>query len=282
MAQNQIIFTTYCEDHLQERFGTHKLVKTFEYFNPHYKLVVLGTKEIQEIHKKYNVNYGNALPAIMLDVKRKYDSVYICHIDSDSLVLGWLKEIATLNYDIASCRNNCDSHTGDERQNRPVCLWRLPNERYVNCGLTSCNSESFLIEWMKLNEEVVKDGGIKSFSQADIQWFNYLFHYGGYKSKILDPKDGNLFYGPSANMCDSEVTDNPEHIMKAYNYNGWQSWKKIEYNEENENFYLYGKLVRLLHMTGGSNENSIKCSLDMFNDKTRKILQEITGYSEKK
>lgn len=284
MAQefnNQIIFSTYCEDHLQERFGTHKLVKTFNYFNPHYKLAVLGTKEIQEIHKKYNVNYSNALPAIMLEVKRKYNSVYVCHIDSDSIVLGWLKEIATLDYDIASCLNNHDMTGRDERQNRPQELWSLDNNKYVSCGCLSTNSEDFLLKWIDLNKQIVDTyGGVKEFWQCDQNMMNIIFHYSGLKSKILDPLDGKCFYGPSANIH-SNNNHNPEHIIKEWNVNNCQSWHDIEYDEKTEKFTLYNKEVKLLHQSGGGNPNTaIKCHFNMFNNRVRQKLQEITEINE--
>jgi hypothetical protein len=277
MAQEQIIFSSYCEDHLMSRFGTHKLKKTFEYFNPNYKLVVLGTKEIREIHKKYNVNYSNALPAIMLETKRKYDSTYVCHIDSDSLVLGWLREIVTLDYDIASCRNNCDSHTGDETQNRPQCIWHVTNNKYVNCGLTSTNSEKFLLEWIDLNKQITDIyGGVKSFWMADINWFNYLFHCGRFKSKILDENGTNLFYGPSANF-DSGNNYVAPSITKEYgDFKNWSSWRDIKF--ENNEFLLDNKKVKILHKCGGGTyEDNEKIHWDLFNPEILPILKKITN-----
>jgi len=286
MAQNKIIFSTYCPESLQDRFGTKKLVNSFRYFHPENDIVVYGEEDINRVYQEYNVNLGNALPCLILDAKRKYDSEYVVHVDSDSLCLSRLDEILKFDYEIASARNNWDGHTGDERQNRPQCLWDLPNNKYVNCGLTATNSEKFLLEWIELNGQITKSGGIKSFSQADIQWYNYLFHYGGYKSKILDDTnpDSGVFYGPSMPPVSEEISktiEDPPHIIKEYGINSWESWKLIEYNEKDGNFYLYGKKVKLLHQAGGGNPNTvIKCHLNMFNDKTRAKLQEITGFNE--
>jgi hypothetical protein len=279
MAQNQIIFSTYCEDHLQERFGAHKLVNSFRYFHPYGEIILYGSKEINEVHKKYGVNYSNALPCIMLDIKQKYDSDYICHIDSDSLVLGWLKDIVTLDYDIASCLNNPDIGDRDERQNRPQQLWTLPNNKYVSCGCLSTNSEKFLHDWISLNRQIVENfGGIKEFWQCDQNMMNILFHYYNYKTKILDPLDGECFYGASANTW-STNTHNPDHIIKEWGINSWQSWYDIEY--KNEQFFLHDKKVKILHQSGGGNKDTaIKCNLNMFNNDTKKILQEITGFNE--
>lgn len=290
----KIIFSTYCHDEYQERFGINKLVNSFKHFHPDHEIIVYGSKDIDRVYKEYGVNLSNALPCLMLDIKRKYNADFICHIDADSLCLSKLDEILNCDYEIASVRNNCDLHTGDERQNRPKCLWELPNEKYVNCGCISTNSEDFLLKWIKLNNDItLKYGDIRRFWgtnqnwfwMCDQNWMNYLFHYGNYSSKISDPKGGNLFYGASANMYKGgkweyiQTNEDPEHIIKEYGKNGWQSWKEIEYKDRK--FWLYGKQVKLLHMAGGGNsETTKKLSFDMFNLNMIEKLKEITKYNE--
>lgn len=276
---NKIIFTSYCHDHLAERFGLFKLQKTFEYFNPDQKLVLYSSKDIDRVYHEYNVNINNALPCLMLDVKKRFNTEFVCHIDADSLVFGKLDEILECNYDIAAPLNNHDMTGRDERKNRPRELWDLDNNKYVSCGCLCTSSEDFLSKWIWYNSEVIRiHGSVKEFWLCDQNWMNILFHKGGYNSKILDPLDGNVFYGPSANMI-SSTNNNPEHVMKEWGVNSWQSWFDLEYKDGE--FYLYGKKVKILHNCGGGNPNSvIKCSFKLFNPIIKKKLQEITGFDE--
>src|SRR3990167_8664682 len=106
-----ISFFTYCPRELQTRFATHKLINSLKFYHPDISVILYEDKDINRIYKEYNVNLGNALPCMLLDAKRKNDLDYIVHVDSDSLCLGRLEEILKCDYEIASCRNNCDSHT---------------------------------------------------------------------------------------------------------------------------------------------------------------------------
>lgn len=279
MAQNKIIFSSYCPENLQERFGAKKLKSSFQYFHPDIPFVLYGEEDINRVYKDYGVDLGNALPCLMLDIKRKYDAEYICHIDADSLVLGKLDKILDFDYEIASCLNNCDIGNRDERMNRPQQLWNLPNNKYVSCGCLVTNSEVFLLNWHELNRQIIENyGGIKEFWMCDQNWMNVLFHSGQFKNKILDPLNGDVFYGASANTF-SQNSHNLEHITKEWGINSWQSWFDIEYKENK--FMLYGKEVKILHNAGGGNPKTvIKCHFGLFNPETRKKIQEITGIRE--
>lgn len=277
MAQNKIIFSTYCQDHLQDRFGMHKLVNSFNYFHPEYKIVTYGSQDIDNAYKKYKVTFNQSLPCIMLDIKRKYDTEYICHIDADSLVLGKLDEILKMDYDIASCLNNEDIGDKDERQNRSQELHNLPNSKYVSCGCLSTNSEKFLLEWNSVNEQITEQyGGVKAFWMCDQNWMNVLFHYGGYKNKILDPLEGNVLYGGSANFDSGNRYIAPS-ITREYggNFANWSSWRDIEYKDGK--FWLRGKMVKISHKSGGGKyENGQKLDWDLFHPNIIPKLQEIT------
>lgn len=272
-------FFTYCDDEFQERFGTHKIINSLKYFHPNHNVILYGSKEIKKVHEKYNVNIGNALPCMMLEAKREYGLDYIIHTDSDSLCFGYLESILDFNYEVASVLNNPEIGQRDERMNRPQCLWNLENSKYVSCGLISCGSERFLLEWHELNQEIVKTyGGIKAFWQCDQNFMNYAFHYRGFKSKILDPLDGKVFYGPSANMY-SKNNHNPDCMIKEYGTNTCQSWFDIEYKDDK--FWLYEKEIKILHQSCGGNKNTVwKCHFSLFNDKVKEKLQEITGFKE--
>ena len=287
----KIIFSTYCQSHLKERFGANKLINSFKYFHPNIPIVLYEDEELERVHKEYGWTNGlfrwgldNTYPVcIMLDIKRKYNTEYVCHLDSDSICFGKLDEITKCDYEIASVRNDCDNDI-NHNINRPQCLWNLPNNKYVSCGCISTNSEKFLLEWIELNKQIVqKFGGVKSFWMCDQNWMNYLFHYQNYSSKILDPENSNLIYGRSINPPKEEDKniEDPPHIIKEYGINSWKSWKYIEYNENDRNFYVNEKIVKLVHQAGGGNVNTVvKCHFDMFNDRTKKKLQEITGFNE--
>ena len=278
----KIIFVTYCDSWLYEKFGCKKLINSFKYFHPDISIIWYNEKDTDRIMQENpgftRVSYT---PIIMKEVKNKYNAEFVVKIDADSLCLARLNEILNCDYEIASVRNDGD-HIGnsDERQNRPRELWDLPNEKYVNCGCVSTNSEKFLNEWIFLNKKIIDTyGGVKSFWMCDQNWMNVLFHYGSYNSKILDPLGGNLFYGTSANIPSSiNKYEIPEHIIKEYKISNWTSWKDIEY--KNENFWLYGKECKLLHFAGGGSSSAIKLSFDMFNPDIIDKLKEITQCNE--
>ena len=281
MNKNKIIFSTYCQDEVQSRWGMNKLVNSFKYYHPDYEIIVYGTSEINRVLKEYNAHWQTRLHYIMLDMIRKYDTEYICHLDADSLVLGRLDKILSCDYEIASCTNNCDIGDADERQNRPKELWGLPNSKYVSCGCLATNSEKFILQWIGMIENVIKTyGEINTFWMCDQNWMNVLFHYGGFKSKILDPLDGDVFYGASANMNLKHLDrKDPEHIIKEWNINTWRTWADIEY--KNGGFLLYGKQVKLLHQAGGGRaETAKKLSFDLFNNPVKIKLIEITKHNE--
>jgi len=288
---NKIVFSSYCQTYLKKRFGANKLVTSFKYFHPNIPFVLYEDEDINRVYKKYNVNYSNALPCIMLDAKQRFDANFICHIDADSLVLGKLDSILEMDYEVASCRNDCDNHTQKEIETRPIGIKDIDNSEYVSCGCVSTNSVKFLENWNELNQYIVKIyGGVISFWMSDQNAMNLEFHSEGnkikdYKTKILDPKGGKVFYGPSANMYynQSKVfiprNDDPEHIMKEYGINGHQSYREILY--KNNEFWLYGKKIKLSHFcSGGNPKTAIKNHFSLFNNETRKKLQEITGIIE--
>lgn len=277
----KIIFSTYCDDHLQDRFGTKKLVSTFRHFNPEEDIVVYGSKDIKRVHEENGVDLSNALPYLMLDAKNNSGADYVCHLDSDSLVLGSLDGILKMDYDVCSSLNNADNEGSDERQNRPRELWDLPNRRYVSCGCLCTNSELFLMEWAKLNQQIVDQfGGVKSFWMCDQNMMNILFHGSNLRNKILDPLDGCYYYGASANSDEGDPANDPPHIIKEWGLNTWKSWKDI--HEKDGSFFLGGKIVKILHQSGGGNKDTaVKLDYSMFNPNVGTIIKEIVNKNRK-
>ena len=90
-----------------------------------------------------------------------------------------------------------------------------------------------------------------------------------YRVKILDPLGGDQFWGAAANYLDGSGYC-PAHIQAAYGYNKWESWHSIE--KTGSKFNLGNRQVKVLHFAGGG---SSKPGLEVFNDKTRRKIQDI-------
>lgn len=277
----KIIFVTNCDSWLWKKFGRNKLVNSFKYFHPDLDIVTYNENDTNRIMLE-NVGFDRIsyMPIIMKEVKKIYNADIVCHLDSDSIVLGKLDEILENDYEIVGCRNDGDHATGDESQNRPHPIKNLPRELYMSCGCIATSSDEFLDDWYNLNKEIIKKyGSLHPYIPMGEQGsYNILFHSGKYKTKILDPKGGNLFYGASANI-DKLGKTSPEHIIKEWGFDNWQSWKEIYY--ENNKFLLYGKECKLIHMAGGGKaKTAVKLSFDMFNPNIIDKLKEITQCNE--
>ncbi len=278
----KIIAVTNCEEWVKERFGYYKLVNSWKYFHPDIPIYNWGDEETERIKKENSgFDYTSFMPIVMLEAKKKYNADLIIKLDSDSVVLDRLSEVIDCNdeTEVFGVRNDGD-HIGDsdERQNRPRELWNLPNEKYVNCGCLATTSEEFLKEWLELNKIIIKKyGGIKEFWMCEQNTMNVVFYSGKYKTKILDEKGNNLFYGAAANF-NSNNNYVALSIIKEYggNFKNWSSWKDVEY--KNDKFWLQGKQIKILHAAGGGKwENSSKLDWDRFNPEIIPVLKKITN-----
>ena len=276
-----IIAITNCELYLSKRFGLDKCLNSFSYFHPDIPIYNWGDKETEEIKRKW-VGFGltSFMPIIMSEVKKKYNADLVIKLDADSIVLGRLSEIIDCDdgTEIFGVRNDGD-HIGnrDESMNRPEPIKNLPNHLYVNCGLIATTSDLFLDEWFNINKYLIdtyKD--IRVIPMAEQGTYNCLFHSGKYKTKILDPLGGDLFYGSSANI-DAHPENIPLSVQKEYgNFTNWGSYQDIEYKDNK--FWLYNKQVKALHFAGGGTwKNSNKMDFDLFNPKIIPELRRITN-----
>lgn len=284
----KIIAVTNCEEKLKERFGYYKLVNSWGYFHPDIPIYNWEEKETDRIKKEWpGLVLASVMPVVMLEAKKRYGADLIIKLDADSIILDKLTEIIDCKDDtqVFGVRNDADNiGERDERQNRPQELWSLSNHKYVNCGCIATTSERFLQDWLQLNLLIAKRyGGVKAFWMCEQNTYNIVFHSGRYKTKILDPIGGDLFYGASANTYTDgkmeyfQTSDTPEHIIKEWGKNAWQSWKQIEYHENDGGFYLYGKKVKIVHHCGGGSvDGAHKLTFDMFNETARNKLKEIT------
>lgn len=271
------LFFTNCDSWLQEQMGTNKLVNSFKYFHPELDLLVLDEKYTNQIIKDNpGFDLWTFAPLVIKKLKKDYSADLVVRIDSDSLILDRLDEVLAADFDCASVRNDGD-HIGDrdERQNRPESIHNLPNHLYVNGGFVAITNDDFLNDWIALNQEIVnRFGGVKEFWMVDQNMMNIVFHSGKYKCKILDPRNGDLFYGASANY-DSKNNYVAPSIEKQFNgkFFNWSSWYDVTY--KNGGFNLNGKRVKILHQAGGGKE---KLNFDLFNENTKQIIQKICNY----
>ncbi|MEK6880945.1 MAG: hypothetical protein AABY22_15100 [Nanoarchaeota archaeon] len=280
----KIVAVFNCDSWLMNSFGGNKLRNSWSYFHPDITIIWYNENDTNRIIFE-NPKFGltTFMPIIMLEVKKKYNADLVIKLDADSIVLDRFSEIIDCDDDtrVFGVRNDGD-HIGnaDERQNRPRELWDLPNEKYINCGCLATSSEEFLNDWLLLNKLILdRYGSITSFWMCEQNMMNMVFYSGKYKTKILDPKGGDLFYGTSANGPSPNNHKIPEHIIKEWNCSNWQSWRDIEYKDGK--FWLYGKQIKISHMAGGgSAKTAVKLSFDMFNPKIIPILQEITKCNE--
>lgn len=265
-----------------DSFGGNKLINSWSYFHPDIPILWYNENVTNEIIKQ-NARFClcSFMPLIMKRAFKESGADLVIKLDADSIVLGRLSEIIDCNdgTEIFGVRNDGD-HIGnaDERQNRPQELWSLPNEKYINCGCVATSSEGFLNEWLELNKLIInKYGGIKEFWMCEQNTMNVSFHSGKYKTKILDPKGGDLFYGSSANSPSPKNHKCAQSVIDTYGgvFSNWASWKDIEYIDGK--FILYGKTVKICHQAGGGNpKTAIKVSFDMFNPEILPKLKEIT------
>jgi|ERR1017187_197988 hypothetical protein len=282
----KILAVTNCQECCKKNFGFYKLINSWKYFHPNIEIVNWDDKETERIKRDYkNFDLLSFMPIVMLEAKQRYNADLVIKIDSDSIILDKLTEIIDCNdsTQIFSVRNDGD-HIGnkDEKRNRPPTIRDIPNEKYLNCGLIATNSEQFLKEWYKYNKNLIeKYGNIENAREVcpmvEQGSYNIIAASGKYKVKILDELGNSLLYGASANCPSAGNHSCPQSIIDEYGgqCNPWASWKDIEY--KNGKFMLYGKIVKILHSSGGGSINCKKLSWDRFNEKLIPILKKITN-----
>lgn len=277
----KIVFVTNCDSQLQKSFGAIKMMNSFSYFHPEIPIILYDENDTNRIMENYpgfcRLSY---MGIIMKEVKEKYDAELVGHIDSDSLVLGRFNEILEDNKtEIFGVRNDGPHHDfADERNNRPEGIKNLENWKYLNCGLIITRSNDFLNSWIDLNKWIIDNcGSIKAIPLVEQGSYNLLNYSGKYKTRILDGRETNLFYGTSANRGRLGKTM-PNSIKGEWGFNNWESWSDIIY--KNEKFWLYDREVKCLHFAGGGSINAKKLQWDLFNPEVAKKLKEITKCNE--
>ncbi len=271
---NKIIAITHCQDHVRHIYGGDKLINSFKYFHPEIPIIRYGTKEQEEILKKYpGFRLYSFNPVLMLEAKKQYNADLVIFIDHDSIVLDRMDEVLAMDYDIASVKNDPDVHTENEDHNRPIK--GIPNYEWVNAGFVACKNEHFLKQWYFLNFEAINYfGGINYYKMVEQDTLNIIFHNKLYKTKILDDNKYNCFYGPSSQY----ITKGREPAKSVKHYGAYfcESWLDIKL--ENGHPKLHNKDIKVIHHCHGGNKEKLK--FDLFNPEFKEYLRKITGYEE--
>lgn len=200
-----------------------RMVRSLVHFHPDVDLKVktFSTAEVKRMRK---MAWG--YPIIELPLFDRYSTV--THIDADVIVVDKIDELWDDSTDVRAGRNNTDN---DRCCNLPaVFLPGISCRRYVNCGIHSISSKTFIKEWMNFTYEYATN-----YQHRENDTFNVLFHLRDYNSKVLDPFGSDVCWGTSLNEG-----------KKTF----WESWKRIKV-VGNDHLEIDGKRIKMLHLAGG-------------------------------
>jgi len=232
--------STFLVDH---KFEHDRMLKSLLKFHPEVNVEVVQKEEVIARVKTY------AYAVIELPLFEKYTTV--THIDNDVIILGRIDELFDDSTDVRAGRNNTDS--GRCAIHGGLTLPEVDVFSYVNAGIHSVSSSSFMEEWDKVCSERCHE-----FPYGEQGVLNHLFHSGRYNSKILDPINSNEHWGSSF----TEGT-------KTY----WDLWKRIII--VGDHLELNGKIIRMMHIAGGT---AVKPKLsDLLSPSVVDFIRNITG-----
>lgn len=230
------IFSSHCQNDWYEKVGAKKLVNSTRYFHPEIELQVMGDNIISEIKSKYPwSNWYTFDPLVAEYYLDTYD--LIVHIDADSIITGKLEELLVGDFDIAGVRNNNDiSRTTNQPglMGSPVPTGCDFISQSLNAGLIASTSVSFWQEFKQRNYDHGPAGPGLGFGEQDE--FNAIAWSGKYKTKILDPKDSDVYYGVSQQEC---IPGEPIE----------SSWRAL-YIKDSQ-LYCRDKKVKVIHHASG-------------------------------
>ena len=225
------IIESHCGDDCYEAVGARKLKNSLKHFHPEVPLHIYGDAEIAEFRNIYPwLQWASMDPVLCGKLAEEYDMVV--HIDADSIITGTLDELLLGDFDIAGVRNNNDIGLASG------CGCTLGNHipgidaatQYLNAGLVAVKNKEFWVEFLSRNAVMANE----AFGEQDI--WNKLFWGGKYKNKVLDPKEANVYYGVSAQLC------KPGYPMQ-------ECWSRMYM--EKSNLCFNGKVVKIIHNAGG-------------------------------
>jgi hypothetical protein len=251
MPKEPICFVTNVYDAQYYSLGANRLIASAKYFHPEIPFFILGTEWIET--KGGGMN-GAWFPKSLLEYLDKYG--WVVHFDADCIITGALTElmeaIVSDKYDVITVRNNNDE--GKAASGPAITQPGIDIMDYANTGLVATRSIQFAEEWDRHNAMYAD---MVPFSEQST--FNALRKY--FKSLIIDPAEGNVYYGVSGLYGNGG--ENQSH---------WDSWKRIEV--EAGQLLLNNKVIKIVHHAGGYKE--YKLGLHMFSEDARKRIIEIT------
>ncbi len=209
--------STFYIDHKAEH---ERMLRSLYHFHPEVNVEVLNKEEFMGVYLG-----GCAYATVELPLFNKYSTV--THIDNDVLILDKIDELFDDSTDVRAGRNNSDN--GRCATNAGITLPGINEFMYVNAGIHSVSSQTFMEDWYKTCIEI---GGQVPFHEQGV--LNILFHSGKYNSKILDPIEEKVHWGTS--LIEGK---------KTY----WDLWKEIAVVDDH--LELRGKKVKMLHIAGG-------------------------------
>lgn len=227
-----------------------RLEKTAKHFHPEIPFVAYRNKDVDRIKQKYPfLKWFTMMSPFGLELSEQYDLVV--HIDADSLITGRMTELLEGDYEIAGVRNQND--LGKAGAHPPITKNLASLYEFINAGLVASRSKEFWKDWFEINKN-----SVPNIYNDENDTLNVIFHNKKYKTKILDAKDiTNVFYG----------------IANAYGeHSHWESWKKI--CVINDQLFLDGKVVKVLHQAGGPNSNKMDIN-NLFNSDVAQFIQSI-------
>lgn len=272
----RLVLLVICDDGIYR--NGEVTVKTFKYFHPEAEIVLANTAVIDKYRKKYNEKWAGLIaPSIAKDVFAEKHPDILIKMGADCIVLSRMEEALSLNYDVASARNDPDQVVGDERLNRPDEIRDIPNHEWVNADLICCRNYDFLVKYEELTLDYLygrklalsKHG--KVYRGDDQSSFNIVFRNGGFNAKILDGVGSDLVYGSSGNW-------NNGTSFEGFP-NNWATWGNIEYinNQPIMTYKGFGpninRKARVLHQGGGFRDG--KPHLDLLSEQAKAEVNKI-------
>lgn len=151
------------------------MMNSLKKFHPDIPCYLQGQKELDKIEdpQKFYRMYAQ------VGEKLAQEYELVINIDADSIVTGSLDHIINdKSYEIGSVLNN-------NLVDKPLTLWNVIPQFYVNCGLVAARSQRFWAWWNKLNFSHY----FEQYQYREQDMFNIIFHYGDFKTKNFDYSD---------------------------------------------------------------------------------------------
>jgi len=193
-----------------------KMIRSFKHFHPDIPFKVFSQSDINEAKEKYGQTplYG------IFGAKLANQCDLLIQIDADSIVCDRIDEVLKGDYEVAGVLNG----SNEGFQTTGVGIGQV---QYLNAGLVASTLKAFWTEW---KEKTLKDWKKYRYGEQDI--FNHIFYSGKYKTKVLDPIEGDVYYGSSS--CGQ--------------------WDKTYVVSKGEKIMLNGKTVKVIHFAGQASQ----------------------------